>query len=69
MTDVSNVRELANAAAKAREWTVRRDELIRAQLRRGVTLRAIAEVVDLSHTAIMKIGKRPVKKAKKEKRP
>jgi len=58
----SDGRAIANAAGKAREWTRRRDELIRAQLKVGVTLRALGEWSGLSHTAISKIGKRKEKK-------
>lgn len=46
---------LRNAAKKAREWTIRRDNLIRAQHAAGVSLRAIGEEAGLTHTAIAKI--------------
>lgn len=47
--------DLRNAARKAREWTERRDALIRADTR---SLRDIAADAGLSHTAIAKIRAR-----------
>lgn len=47
--------ELAKAARKAREWTIRRDDLIRAQHAAGASLRAIGAEAGLTHTAIAKI--------------
>lgn len=47
--------DIANAASKAREWTERRDALIREARADGASLRAIAVQAGLSHTAIAKI--------------
>lgn len=48
---------LSTAAAKAREWTARRNvEIVRAR-KAGASLRAIAEEAGLSHTAIRQILK------------
>lgn len=46
---------LSSAAKKAREWTRRRDALIREARGEGASLRAIASEAGLSHTAIAKI--------------
>jgi hypothetical protein len=51
----STAQQLASQAKKAREATLRRDELIRQMRAEGSTLRAIAEVAGLTHTAIVKI--------------
>ena len=50
--------ELTNAAKKARDWTVKRDALIRERHAAGVSLRAIGEEAGLSHSAIAKIVER-----------
>lgn len=50
--------ELSTAAKKAREWTAKRDELIRRARAEGQPLRAIAAEVGLSHTAVAKIAGR-----------
>jgi len=47
--------ELAFQAKRAREATERRDSLILQLRAEGVSLRAIAEIAGLSHTAIKKI--------------
>lgn len=47
--------QLALWAQKARKATERRDDLIRQMRAEGATLRAIAEVAGLTHTAIAKI--------------
>lgn len=47
--------ELYRAAKHAREWTLKRDALIRRESEAGRSLRDIAEEVGLSHTAIAKI--------------
>lgn len=49
------MKDLRTAAKKAREWTTRRDALIRQQYAAGASLRAIGEEAGLSHTAIAKI--------------
>lgn len=51
----TTARRVATWAAKAQEATVRRDEAIRDLRAEGASLRAIAELADLSHTAIAKI--------------
>jgi len=45
----------AIAARKAREWTERRNALIRQAHAEGESFRSIAERVGLTHTAIKKI--------------
>lgn len=52
--------ELAKAARKAREWTIRRDDLIREAHAGGLSLRAIGGEAGLTHTAIAKILARAV---------
>lgn len=47
--------ELSTAAHKAREWTERRDALIRSARKTGRSLRDIAEEAGISHTAVAKI--------------
>lgn len=47
--------ELRRAAKKAREWTIRRDDLIREMHANGSSLRAIGEEAGLTHSAIAKI--------------
>lgn len=51
--------DLAVAADKARDWTRRRDEQIRAARKGGASLRAIARETGLSHTAVANIAGRP----------
>lgn len=49
---------LKAAGHKVREWTERRDELIRsAVVEEGAALRTVAELVGLSHTAVSFIAK------------
>lgn len=43
---------LRQAGAKARHWTERRDVLIRDAIAAGASLRAVADAVGLSHTAV-----------------
>lgn len=50
--DPATARELRQAGAKVVEWTERRDELIRQAVADGGSLRAVAESVGLSHTAV-----------------
>lgn len=47
--------ELSNAAEKAREWTEKRNRLIREQHLAGMSNRKIAAEVGLSHVAVAKI--------------
>lgn len=47
--------ELSNAAKKAREWTMKRDDLIRVAYHDGLSLRAIGDEAGLTHSAIAKI--------------
>lgn len=49
------VSDLSTAAKKAREWTLKRDALIRQQYDAGLSLRAIGEEAGLTHSAIAKI--------------
>lgn len=49
---------LASQAKKAREATVRRDQLIQQMRAEGASLRTIAEAAGLTHTAIARILKR-----------
>lgn len=52
-------RQLRAAARRASEATVERDRLIREERAAGGTLRAIGELVGLSHVAVQKICARP----------
>lgn len=52
---MTTAQQLASQARKAREATARRDQLIRAVRDEGSTLRAIADVAGLTHTAVAKI--------------
>lgn len=52
---MTTAQNLSSQAKKAREATARRDQLIRAMRDEGSTLRAIAEVAGLTHTAVAKI--------------
>lgn len=52
---MTTAEQLASQARKAREATLRRDELIRAMRAEGASLRTIAGVAGLSHMAISKI--------------
>lgn len=52
---MTTARQLASQAHKAREATLRRDELIHQMRAEGATLRAIAEAAGLTHTAVAKI--------------
>jgi lambda repressor-like predicted transcriptional regulator len=49
---------IADAAAKSREWTERRNALIVQAHKDGASLRKLADLTGLSHTAIAKIVKR-----------
>lgn len=60
MTDSTQARTAASWARKAREAVARRDQAICAMHDKGATLRAIAETVGLSHTAVAKILARRV---------
>lgn len=53
--DRAKTRQLADAAHKARQWTELRDIRIRKAREEGQSLRTIAAVAGLSHTAIAKI--------------
>ena len=46
---------LRHSAKKVRDYTVDRDEQVRLLRAEGYTLRALAEMTKLSHTAIAKI--------------
>lgn len=49
---------LSTAGGKVRTWTQERDRLIRQAKGDGASLREIAEVVGLSHTAVKLIAER-----------
>lgn len=51
-------RALRTAGRKAQEWTAERDRLIREARSQGGTLREIAELVGLTHTAVKLIETR-----------
>lgn len=55
--DPALARELAQAGRKVAEWTERRDELITRAVDEGGSLRAVAEAVGLTHTAVRFIAK------------
>lgn len=52
---MTTAEQLASQARKAREATLRRDELIRQMRDEGSSLRTIAEAAGLTHPAIVKI--------------
>lgn len=53
MTISDNQRkELTQAGKQVKAWTTRRDELIRAAVAAGGSLREVGEAVGLSHTAV-----------------
>lgn len=52
---MTTAQELASQAKRAREATVRRDDLIRQMRAEGASLRTIAGVAGLTHPAIVKI--------------
>lgn len=58
MSAQNTAQQLASQARKAKEAVGRRDQLIRQMRGEGSTLRAIAEVCGLTHTAVAKILKR-----------
>lgn len=52
------LRSAANAADKAREWTAKRDDAIRAALAAGHSSREVAVACGLSHVGVQKVGRR-----------
>lgn len=56
--DPAAASKLRDAADKARHWTTERDRLIVQAVKDGGSLREVAEVVGLSHTAVAKIARR-----------
>jgi DNA invertase Pin-like site-specific DNA recombinase len=48
-------RDLRNAGSKTREWTERRDDLIRQAYSGGGGVREIARAVGLTHPAVLRI--------------
>lgn len=48
-------RDLRNAGSKTREWTARRDELIRQAHNDGGGVREIARAVGLTHPSVLRI--------------
>lgn len=53
--DPDLAKKLSRAAKKAQEGTAERDRLIVEARNAGSSLREVAELVDLSHTAVAKI--------------
>jgi hypothetical protein len=53
-----NAGELAQCQTQIEKWVAKRDKLVVAARSEGNSLRAIAEAVGLSHTAIAKILER-----------
>lgn len=45
-------KELRQAGKQVKIWTAKRDELIRAAVEAGGSLREVADAVGLSHTAV-----------------
>lgn len=45
-------KELRQAGKQVQVWTAKRDELIRAAVEQGGTLREVGEAVGMSHTAV-----------------
>jgi hypothetical protein len=58
--------ELSKAGNKTREWTARRDELIRLAHLDGASLREIAAAVGLSNPGVLRIVKRGAAATSKE---
>lgn len=56
--DKDLAKRLTRAGGNAARWVAERDRLIAEARQRGGTLREIAELVGLSHTAIRKIEAR-----------
>ena len=50
-----NAAELAQCQVQIAKWAAKRDRLIRAARKEGLSLRAIADAAGLTHTAIAKI--------------
>lgn len=55
---MTNLAPITTAAANARDWTHKRDDLIREAVAAGTPLRTVAEAAGLSHTAVAKIAKK-----------
>lgn len=58
-TKPTTARALSTAAAKAADWTSRRDVLIRQAVAEGGTLREVGALAGLSHTAVALICRKP----------
>jgi transposase-like protein len=56
--DDSTSRELRAAGNKVRQWTDRRDDLVRAAHAAGGGVREIARLVGLGHPSVLRILKR-----------
>lgn len=50
-----NASELAQCQVQIAKWVAKRDKLIREARREGLSLRTIAEMAGISHTAVAKI--------------
>lgn len=50
--DPVTARELSRAAAQAKTWTEKRDQLIRDALAAGAGLREVARAVDIDHSTL-----------------
>ena len=55
MTAETHTQTLRRYGDKQREWTVKRDDAIRAAHADGLSLRVIAEAVGLSHMGVRRI--------------
>lgn len=60
----SRRQELRTAGEQIGTWTAKRDQLIREAHAQGLSLRAIAEAVGLSHTGVAKILERFLRDAR-----
>lgn len=52
MLDDATRKDLHQAGKQVKVWTAKRDELIRAAVEAGGSLREVGEAVGLSHTAV-----------------
>ena len=55
--DDATAKSLTNASAKAREWTEKRNALIREAVAAGAGVREVARAVGLSHPSVLNIIK------------
>ena len=57
--DAATRKSLSRAARMAREWRAKRDTLIAQAVADGASLREVADAVDLAHSAVDRIAKKP----------